>query len=88
MPTNRVTMRQGRETLRLHLQAKLSHADVDWGLAQSPSDEALEARLFRPAVPRSSHQLAPDFGLVHQELKRVGVTSMLLWEEVLAPSCT
>ena len=32
-------------------------------------------------MPRSSHQLAPDFALVHQELKRAGVTLMLLWEE-------
>jgi transposase len=28
-----------------------------------------------------SHQLAPDFALVHQELKRAGVTLQLLWEE-------
>ena len=56
-------------------------AGVDWALAQSLSDEDLEARLYRPAVPRSSHQLAPDFALVHQELKRAGVTLMLLWEE-------
>jgi transposase len=104
MPTNRITMRRIRETLRLHLQAKLSYtevgralnisksvvgkyvslaraADVDWDRVQSLSDEDLEARLFRPAVPRSSHQLAPDFSLVHQELKRAGVTLMLLWEE-------
>ena len=104
MPTNRVTMRRIRETLRLHLQAKLSYtevgralkisksvvgkyvslaraADVDWDRVHSLSDEELEARLFRPAVPRSSHQLAPDFALVHQELKRAGVTLMLLWEE-------
>ncbi len=104
MPTNRITMRRIRETLRLHLQAKLSYtevgralkvskrvvgkyvsparaADVDWDRVQSLSDEELEARLFRPAVPRSSHQLAPDFAFVHQELKRAGVTLMLLWEE-------
>jgi transposase len=56
-------------------------AGVDWDLAQTLSDEDLEARLYRPALPRSSHQLAPDFGLVHQELKRPGVTLMLLWEE-------
>jgi transposase len=56
-------------------------AGVDWDTAQTLSDEDLEARLYRPAVPRSSHQLAPDFGLVHQELKRAGVTLMLLWEE-------
>jgi len=56
-------------------------AGVDWDLAQTLSDEDLDARLFRPAVPRSSHHLAPDFALVHQELKRAGVTLMLLWEE-------
>ena len=104
MPTNRVTMRQIRETLRLHLQAGLSYSEiaralkisksaagkyvsmaraagVDWDLAQTLSDEALEARLYRPALPRCSHQLAPDFGLIQQELKRAGVTLMLLWEE-------
>jgi len=56
-------------------------AGVDWDTAQTLSDEVLEARLYRPAVPRSSHQLAPDFAVVHQELKRAGVTLMLLWEE-------
>ena len=104
MPTNRITMRRIRETLRLHLQAGLSYnevcgalkisksvvgkyvllarvAGVDWELAQTLSDEELEARLFRAAVPRSSHHLSPDFALVHQELKRAGVTLMLLWEE-------
>ena len=56
-------------------------AGVDCELAQTLSDDELEARLFRPPVPRSSHQLAPDFALVHQELKRAGVTLQLLWEE-------
>ena len=56
-------------------------ADVDCELAQTLSDEDLEARLYRPALSRSSHQLAPDFSVVHQELKRPGVTLMLLWEE-------
>ena len=36
-------------------------AGVDWDLAQTLSDEELEARLYRPAVPRASYQLAPDF---------------------------
>jgi hypothetical protein len=55
-------------------------AGVDCELAQTLSDEDLEARLYRPALPRGSHQLAPDFSVVHQELKRPGVTLMLLWE--------
>jgi len=104
MPTNRVTMRQIRETLRLHLQAGLSYSEVaralkvsksvvgkyillarvagvDCALAHALTDEDLQARLYRPAVPRCSYQLAPDFGYIHQELKRAGVTLMLLWEE-------
>jgi transposase len=56
-------------------------AGVDWAVTQTLSDTELEARLFRPALPRSSHQLAPDFAVVHQELKRAGVTLQLLWEE-------
>jgi len=104
MPTNRITMRRIRETLRLHLQAGLSYdevgralkisksvvgkymslarvARVDWALAQTLSDDELQARLVRPAAPRSSRQLAPDFAAVHHELKRPGVTLQLLWEE-------
>mgnify|MGYP001167368621 FL=1 len=63
----------------LHARA----ASVDWPLAQSLSDEALEARLYPPPVARSSRQLEPDWALLHQELKRPGVTLQLLWEEYL-----
>jgi transposase len=56
-------------------------ASVDWVAAQSLSDEELESRLYRPALTRATHQVAPDFALVHHELKRPGVTLMLLWEE-------
>lgn len=56
-------------------------AGVDWGVAQTLSDQELEARLYRPAVPRSSRQLEPDYAWIHQELKRPGVTLQLLWEE-------
>jgi transposase len=59
-------------------------AGVDCAVADGLTDEELEARLYRPPVARASHQLAPDFGTVHQELKRPGVTLMLLWEEYAA----
>src|SRR5574340_1466379 len=104
MPTPRITMRQIRQALRLHLEAGLSHsqtgralgipkatvgkfarlaraAGVDWAVAQTLSDDELEARLYRPAVPRSARHLEPDYALIHQELKRPGVTLQLLWEE-------
>src|ERR1035437_1251630 len=104
MPSNRITMRQIRESLRLHLQAKLSYnevgrtlklsksvvgkyislarvAGVDWPIAQTLSDEELEVKLFKAALPRNSKQALPDFAYIHQELKRAGVTLQLLWEE-------
>ena len=104
MPTDRITMRRIRETLRLHLQAGLSYgevgrtlkisksvagkyvsvarvAGVDWAVAQTLTDEELQARLYRPGLPRSSQQLAADNAWIHQELKRPGVTLQLLWEE-------
>jgi transposase len=56
-------------------------AGVDWAVAQTLSDAELESRLYRPPVPRASYQLTPDFAVIHQELKRPGVTLMLLWEE-------
>jgi len=56
-------------------------AGVDWAVAQTLSDEELEARLYRPAVPRAARHLEPDYAHVHQELKRSGVTLQLLWEE-------
>jgi 8-oxo-dGTP pyrophosphatase MutT (NUDIX family) len=60
-------------------------AGVDCVVAEGLTDEELEARLYLPPVARSSHQLASDFAVVHQELKRPGVTLMLLWEESTVP---
>lgn len=56
-------------------------AEVDCADAQRLTDEELEARLYRPPVPRASTQLEPDYAHIHQELKRPGVTLQLLWEE-------
>src|SRR5690606_20278072 len=58
-------------------------AGVDWATAQALTENELEARLYKPPVPRSSRQLEPDFAVIHQELKRPGVTLMLLWKEYL-----
>ena len=56
-------------------------AGVDWATAQTMSDAELEARLYSPPAPRAINRPDPDFALIHQELKRPGVTLMLLWEE-------
>jgi hypothetical protein len=44
-------------------------AGVDWAIAQTLSDEELEARLYRPAVPRVARHLEPDHAYIHQEFK-------------------
>ena len=49
-------------------------AEVDCAVAQRLTDEELEARLYRPPVPRASTQLEPDYAQIHQELKRPGVS--------------
>jgi transposase len=55
-------------------------AGVSWPLPCELDDAALEARLF-PAAPAGRERVLPDLGAIHQELKGVGVTLHLLWEE-------
>jgi len=64
--------------LRSAETAGLTHRE-----AETLDDAALSARLApsRPTVPKFA---APDFALVHRELKRKGVTLTLLWEEYRA----
>ena len=55
-------------------------AGLCWPLPADLDDAALEARLFpAPAVGRE--RVMPDLAELHQELKGVGVTLQLLWEE-------
>jgi transposase len=59
-------------------------AGVDWPLANTLTDDELQARLYPPPRPRSSTRQEPDYAVLHQELKRPGVTLQLLWEEYRA----
>ena len=56
-------------------------AGLTWPLPEEMDDVALEARLFVavPAVARSRPM--PDWPVVHKELRRKGVTMLLLWME-------
>lgn len=67
-------------------------ADVHWPQAGKLSDDELQARLYPPPRPRSTHRHEPDYGVLHQEFKRPGETPQLLWEEyraeVGAAACT
>ncbi len=55
-------------------------AGLGWPLPTNLDDTALEARLF-PAPQPGRERAMPDLASLHQELKGVGVTLHLLWEE-------
>lgn len=58
---------------------------LDWPLAESLDEDALEQRLFGAQKPANSAggRVTPDFAYLHRELRRKGVTLQLLWEEYL-----
>jgi transposase len=56
---------------------------LSWPLPGDLDDSRLEALLYVQAAPRREYAL-PDYALMHQELKRKGVTLQLLWEEYAA----
>lgn len=60
-------------------------AGLVWPLSAALPDAELEACLFPalPSVPGQRRPL-PDWSWVHQELRRKGVTLMLLWQEYKA----
>jgi transposase len=66
-------------------ERRLAAAGLSWPLPVSLSDTELERRMFPPppSVPADSRPV-PDWSVVHQELRRPGVTLMLLWEEYRA----
>ncbi len=56
-------------------------AGVGWPLPEGLDDAALERRLYQQSSARAPTFAEPDYAEVHQELKRKGVTLILLWEE-------
>ena len=58
-------------------------AGLTWSEVQACDETALERRLLVvPQRPRA--QVQPDYGRIHHELRRKGMTLMLLWEEYQA----
>ncbi|MPZ47601.1 MAG: hypothetical protein GEV05_30445 [Betaproteobacteria bacterium] len=57
---------------------------IGWPPPAQCDDAQLEALLFPRAAPHVERHAMPDFAHLHQELKRKGVTLMLLWEEYAA----
>ena len=71
-----------RSTVAVTLD-RLAAAALCWPLPASLSDRVLEAMLYAgPGSQRGMRRKAePDWTHVHHELRRPGVTLMLLWEE-------
>jgi transposase len=61
--------------------AKAKAAQLTWPLANDLSDDALERLLYPPASPPSQQRPTPQWSQVHREMRRKGVTLMLLWQE-------
>ena len=60
-------------------------AELDWPTISGLDEVTLQRRLLNPAErPRPSQFALPDYGRIHQELRRKGMTLMLLWEEHVA----
>jgi transposase len=60
---------------------RASAAGVKWPLPDDLDDAGLEALLYPAVVPSVVTRPAPDWGCVHRELRRNGVTLQLLWLE-------
>jgi transposase len=74
-----------RSTVRLCLD-RVAGAGLAWPLPETLTDGALEATLFAGAgaMMGQRRKSEPDWPVVHRELRRPGVTLMLLWEEYRA----
>src|ERR1700693_2328718 len=83
-----LTVRQVREATGVGKTAVSEYVSrakvvgITWPIPPEISDAELEGRLFTPAgFHEGSTKRLPDWTKVHEELKRRGVTLMILWEE-------
>lgn len=54
---------------------------LSWSSMDGMSEEALYQLLYKPVTSKSRERMQPDWEKVHQELRKKGVTLMLLWKE-------
>src|SRR5882724_1934949 len=71
-----------RSTIAMTLE-RVGAAGLSWPLPATLSDRVLEAMLYagHGSQQRARRKTEPDWAYVHRELRRPGVTLMLLWEE-------
>lgn len=76
------TIGSARSTVQECLR-RAREAGLVWPLPATLDEAALHETLYRREVPLT-HTAAPDFAKFHTELKRPGVTRLLLWQEYKA----
>lgn len=71
----------GLGTVSLYLK-RAQAASISWPLPEGMDEDRLEKALF-PHLQACTQPgfVEPDYAMMHQELKRKGVTKQLLWEE-------
>jgi len=71
-----------RSTIQDNLK-RAAAAGLAWPIGEDVTDEALELRVFGRAgvAPGQRRRTEPDWSALARELKRPGVTMMILWEE-------
>lgn len=60
--------------------SRFHSADLPWPIPETLTDKQLQARLY-PVAPAHHGKRPPDYPMLHQELKRKGMTKLLLWQE-------
>ena len=71
----------GKETVRAYL-CRVSEAGSGWPIPEGLGDEEMEQRLFHSALKISGKMSSPNWGLIHKEMRKKGVTTrQLLWTE-------
>ena len=81
-----VTVGISRSTVGEYLR-RAAVIGITWPVPEGIDDGELERRLFTPPTfDEQAVRPLPDWSYVHQELKRRGVTLLLLWEEYRAES--
>ena len=79
-----VTVGVSRSTVGEYLR-RAAVIGITWPVPEGIDDGELERRLFTlPTFEEKPGQPLPDWSYVHKELKRRGVTLLLLWEEYRA----
>jgi hypothetical protein len=78
------SLRVSRPTVAEYVR-RAQAAGLSWPLPDALDDTVLERQLFATAAQTPvARRPIPDWAIVHRELKRKGVTLVLLWQEYKA----